>query len=120
MARLPYLGSGVKQRIARDYPVGRISNQSHVYFIRGGDFIKIGVSGDPLGRLADLQVSSPYLLELIAVIPGNRDEEFEIQKLFLDLYVRGEWFRDDPSIHAFLRDGSKKKRRNRKTQRGAK
>jgi hypothetical protein len=68
---------------------------------RGHPFSKIGISGDPGGRLKHLQTSSPFALELLV---GVQVPTRQIAKwvegavhafMHLDC-VRGEWFRCDP------------------------
>lgn len=80
-----------------------VQEGQRVYFIRGGGFIKIGFSTNPLARLIDLRTASPFELELLADIPGSKDDELQIHRLFSDLHVRGEWFRDDDRILAFIK-----------------
>jgi hypothetical protein len=68
------------------------SNSSFVYFIKSNDFVKIGIAGNPVARLGDLQVGSPVALELLGVIPGNRSIEQSIHQMLSHYRVRGEWF----------------------------
>ncbi len=72
-----------------------------VYFIRMGqtDAFKIGYSGDAIGRMADLQVSSPVGLSLRAFVSfltpdALGDAEYEAHKLAAKFgkRLRGEWF----------------------------
>lgn len=66
-----------------------------IYFIQTADnqFVKIGVTEDPIRRMAGLQTSTPYTLKLLAVMPGGREEESAIHLRFRRYAVRGEWFR---------------------------
>jgi hypothetical protein len=82
---------------------------SRVYFIEGGDFIKIGVSANPIDRLAALQTSTPFDLKLLADFPGDASEEFRIQGAFAHLHVRGEWFRRHPAILDYVESRKRKK-----------
>lgn len=84
-----------------------------VYFVLAGDFIKIGFSTNPLKRLAAMQTGSPYELIMLADIPGSKDDEQEIHRMFPDIHVRGEWFRDDPRIRAFI-EATRVDRRSRR------
>ncbi len=60
-----------------------------VYFIRCGDFFKIGCSDDIPRRLKDMETNNPYELELIEV---DEDEQFW-HKVFAHRHHRGEWYR---------------------------
>lgn len=65
-----------------------------VYFIQGDEDspIKIGYSGDVAARHYALQSGNPSLLRVLAVQEGGLDLEGNLQSLFADLWVRGEWF----------------------------
>lgn len=81
-----------------------------VYFIQGGDFIKIGFSTNPMARLRGLRTACPFDLKLLADIPGSKDDELQIHRMFADLHVRGEWFRNDARILAFIKQTRAKRR----------
>ena len=53
-----------------------------IYFIRCGDFVKIGTGEKPSKRLTELQVGNPFSLEIIGVTHGGVAEERELQKRF--------------------------------------
>jgi hypothetical protein len=76
--------------------------QSKVYFIACADFIKIGVSDNPRRRIAHLQSSSPFDLELLGDVPGDAEEEIRIQGKFAKHHVRGEWFRKHSDIIDYI------------------
>lgn len=67
------------------------------YFIRSktNGLIKIGKSHDPIARLRNISTISGTELIMIYVI--DQDVENELHKLFCDLRVHGEWFRDEDS-----------------------
>ncbi len=65
---------------------------SVVYFVRCNRFVKVGRSYDIQTRLIGLQIGSPYPLELICTVPGNKIEEKEWHRRFQGAHVRGEWF----------------------------
>lgn len=46
-----------------------------IYFIRSGQYIKIGVSERPWERMASLQTAHPEPLEMLAIMPGAQPEE---------------------------------------------
>lgn len=68
-----------------------------VYVIHSaGGFVKIGISGNPARRAADLRPHQPFTVELVHVRdPGNlkaRLVEAAAHHLLKDRHVRGEWF----------------------------
>lgn len=71
-----------------------------IYFIQQGDDgpIKIGRTENLPQRMRELQVGNPELLRLLGVIP----EEAELQALFGNLRVRGEWFKPESQILDFI------------------
>jgi len=78
-----------------------------IYFIRSGQYVKIGVSARPWDRLAEFQTANPEPLEMLAVGPGDFGFEAELHKLFGEHRGVGEWFRDSDRIRAvvaFMRD----------------
>lgn len=73
-----------------------------IYFIRDGKYIKIGISVDPLKRLASFQTSHHNELELMAVMPGGADLEAGLHRSFSQFSKRGEWFEESPQLLAFI------------------
>lgn len=70
-----------------------------IYFIRSGEFVKIGhCVRDPIRRLEKLQVGNPVTLELIGLCEGERCDELAWHGRFGKLRVRGEWFRLEPKL----------------------
>lgn len=63
-----------------------------IYFVRSGNYIKIGHSTRIASRLHDLQIGSPEKLEIMTIEAGGRAEEIRIHKMFKEEYLRGEWF----------------------------
>ena len=78
-----------------------------IYFIRSGQYVKIGVSARPWERLAEFQTANPETLEMLAIGPGDFGFEAELHKLFGEHRGAGEWFRDNQRIRAvtaFMRE----------------
>lgn len=73
-----------------------------VYFIRSGNFIKIGYADDPHRRLKQLQTGNPQKLELIGHVDGDMSTEAHIHGLFSDFRVKGEWFELTSDIMAYV------------------
>ena len=73
-----------------------------VYFIRQGEFIKIGFTESPLNRLSQLQTANPNNLEVLLIIDGDRELEVKYHELFKEHIYRGEWFFDCPEIQKHI------------------
>lgn len=69
-----------------------ISKKCFVYFARKGDVIKIGSSIDPKDRLRKMHV------EILAVIPGNKQTELAFHELFAHSAIGNEWFNSTPEL----------------------
>jgi hypothetical protein len=77
-----------------------------LYFIKSGQFIKVGLSNQPWQRLNDLQTANPEPLEMLVILPGDQAFEGELHRLFGEYHHRGEWFRENPKFTewvAFMR-----------------
>jgi hypothetical protein len=72
-----------------------------VYFIRFGEFVKIGWSRDVSRRFVDLDIH-PEPIEVLWVIPGNSTKEREYHDLFSELHVRREMFRYEGALRDFI------------------
>lgn len=73
-----------------------------IYFIYHNEYIKIGFSADPWGRLASLQTAHYQRLDLLAIMPGDQAAEREIHRRFWKHRERGEWFRDNALLRQFI------------------
>lgn len=73
-----------------------------VYFVRCGDFIKIGRTDCLPLRLKDMGTVNPYPLTVIHTVPGNRRTEIEFHTTFAAHRHRGEWFRLEGALEEFL------------------
>ena len=74
-----------------------------IYFIRSGQYVKIGVSARPWERLAEFQTANPEPLEMLAVGPGDYGFESELHRLFGEHRRAGEWFRGTERIMDVVR-----------------
>lgn len=81
-------------------PKRRITN--HVYFLRCHGFIKIGTATCARSRHKAIQTVSPFAVELLCAIPGNAERERSLHRKFAHLHERGEWFRSDPALEAYV------------------
>lgn len=75
---------------------------SVVYFVRSGDFIKIGFSKNWPLRFSRLQTSAPTKLEVVHVESGWLQTEKALHRKFRHLHSHGEWFRAEPELLAFI------------------
>ena len=68
-----------------------------VYFIRCGDFIKIGRSDSMQlsNRLSSLQIGNPYNLHIEAMVPGGKELEYQLHQILKKRkrHTRGEWYK---------------------------
>jgi hypothetical protein len=82
---------------ARSRPV-----RGYVYFVQADEAIKIGYSASPEMRLADLQIGSHQVLELIGIMEGTVKTEHAIHEQFDHLRIRGEWFASGLELLEFI------------------
>lgn len=73
-----------------------------IYFVRSGDAIKIGVSGNIPLRIRTLATACQRPVELLAVMPGGYADEKALHDRFAHLRGHGEWFRADTELVDFI------------------
>ncbi len=73
-----------------------------VYFVRTGEFIKIGVSKDVRARLRKIDTASPIAPVLALLEPGGPAEERRFHERFADLRARREWFHARGALAEFI------------------
>ena len=76
-----------------------------VYFLRCGDFVKIGYSSKPTARLDALRTATPHESELIAKFPGTISHEKAVHRCLQHLHHRREWFRFTQEVTALISEG---------------
>lgn len=88
----------------RDQPRPPKSNPytPHVYFISDGEAIKIGKAINPPKRLKNLQIGNPRELKMLGYFRTSHYSEGNIHRHFEAFWIRGEWFRDNPELRAFI------------------
>lgn len=72
-----------------------------IYFVRAGEYMKIGFSIEPWGRMEALQIGNPEPLEMVAICPGDYALESELLSAFKEYHYRGEWFRHSAAIEQY-------------------
>lgn len=78
----------------------------HVYFVVGNNLVKIGAtSTDVRMRLTGLQTGSPVPLSLLALQSSSNvyDLERRLHQRFRRFRVRGEWFKFEGPLRAYIR-----------------
>jgi DNA-binding XRE family transcriptional regulator len=73
-----------------------------VYFIKQGDYVKIGFTNRFKTRLTQLQVSSPIKLEVLAIIDGDKSDEQKFHEQFKHISSNGEWFMQCDELKSFI------------------
>jgi DNA-binding XRE family transcriptional regulator len=73
-----------------------------IYFLKGGDRIKIGCSSHIRKRISNLQCSNPDKLHLSLVIDGDRNVEHTLHTKFQKDKIRGEWFHYSKDIDNYI------------------
>lgn len=91
--------------ISEFYPINKKVDKTVCYvnyLMQAGCYLKIGLSTESTvkSRLKALQGANPVEIILLAVKQGGIKEERDMHKQFSSLRVRGEWFKDHPSIRA--------------------
>jgi hypothetical protein len=92
--------------IAPPIPVKKLVDEkkaSVVYFLKGGELIKIGFTVDLDKRINAIQNMSPVQLRLLATMSGDKNTEQDIHKRFSHLRVHGEWFKADASLLDYIK-----------------
>ena len=74
----------------------------YTYFVRDGEFIKIGSSMTPDARIKSLQTAIARELETLVVVPMEFADELQTHQRFAHLRERGEWFRSTPELLGFI------------------
>jgi len=87
------------------------ARDSFVYFVQGGDYIKIGKADNPASRFSGLQRGGvimpdgvkPSEIKMVGLERGGHDREGELHRIFASTRVAGEWFHaDEPLVEYIL------------------
>jgi hypothetical protein len=76
--------------------------RGYVYFIGGGDWVKIGFAKNISRRLEALRTTCPFPLAVLASFPGSEKRERELHNRFSGYRLSGEWFRFEGELKAFV------------------
>jgi hypothetical protein len=78
--------------------------QGWTYFASDGELVKIGFSAKPNRRLRQIECDLGRAIEPLAIVPDGIAGEYETHKRFAHLRVRGEWFRPESDLLAFIEE----------------
>jgi DNA-binding XRE family transcriptional regulator len=73
-----------------------------IYFIKQENYVKIGFTNRFKARLNDLQVGSPVKLEVLAIIEGDKKDEYTLHQKFNHICSNGEWFMYCDELKSFI------------------
>jgi hypothetical protein len=73
-----------------------------VYFIRAGDYVKIGRTHSIKTRLKELRTGCPLELQVLKTCRGGVSLEKELHDTLSAHHHRGEWFRLEGDLATFL------------------
>lgn len=76
-----------------------------IYVVGFGPYIKIGYSTDMRQRIEDLECRLPEPLVIHATFPGSRKIEAALHGKYAALRLRGEWFRNEGKLAAWITTG---------------
>ena len=78
--------------------------RTFIYFVRSGEFIKIGQSKRWKTRIEGMQVGSPHTIIVLLVLKADPKLENKLHNWFRTDHFRGEWFHSGPAILAYIRE----------------
>lgn len=81
--------------------------RTFIYFLRAGEFVKIGQSVRWKVRLDQMQTGSPYTIIPLLVLIDDPKLEKKLHNRFRASHFRGEWFHISPAIAAFIKENLK-------------
>lgn len=76
-----------------------------IYVIQSGEFIKIGFATDVAKRVRGLETGSPHPIAVLHEMRGTLEDEARFHGRFASYRVRGEWFRKDGDLAAWMEAG---------------
>jgi hypothetical protein len=79
-----------------------------LYFIKGGDAIKVGITDNVEKRLIGIQTGNPSKVELLQSISMSDEEarkaESEIHRIFIKTNLSGEWYQATQFMLEFIKN----------------
>lgn len=91
-----------------DVARAKIERKTFIYFMRAGEFIKIGHSRNWRSRMSDMQTGSPHTIVPLLVLIAAESDERKLHVRFRKSRFRGEWFHSSPAIQSYIKDNLSK------------
>jgi len=79
------------------------AEETFIYFLRAGQFVKIGQSKAWKDRLAQMQTGSPYTILPLLILKAHPSTERKLHVRFRADHFRGEWFHVGAAVQEFIR-----------------
>ena len=76
-------------------------SESFVYFMRSGDFVKIGPAKNVKARLSEHRTSNP-IAEIVATLDGGRTLERQLHQTFKNFRHDREFFRFEGTLKEYV------------------
>lgn len=97
-------------RLADENYMPVVPQKEYVYFVRSGEYIKIGKAIQPAERVKSLRMGGVLApdgmdfarVELLAFEPGGYDHESKLHRRFDKLRATGEWFRAEGDLLDYI------------------
>jgi hypothetical protein len=80
-----------------------------IYFVEVAAHIKIGRADNWRRRIIQIKTCNPLEVKTLLILRGTIGFERQLHEEFAEYHVRGEWFRDVPTIRDFIHRASKTK-----------
>lgn len=74
-----------------------------IYFVRCNQFVKIGYSSEPKERVWTLQTATPYKINILFFMPGDRWLEKDLHNRFGEYQHKGEWYKPEGRLLTFIK-----------------
>jgi len=78
------------------------AKEGYVYFLDGGEMIKIGFTRSLETRMKKMKTDVPSGVTFLHMEPGTFKSEKIVHRHFAELRVRGEWFRKSPELLDYI------------------
>ena len=82
-----------------------------IYFVRSGDYVKIGYTQHPQDKISVIGTSCPERIEVLLIINGTREDETVLHEFFKSDHHNREWFKFTAKVVKFIRDNQGQDRR---------
>lgn len=85
-------------------PPAPVAGDTFIYFLRTGNFVKIGHSRQWKQRMAHMQIGSPHVIVPLLVLIDREATERTLHSRFRRDHYRGEWFHLSPAIGRYIKE----------------